>query len=95
MLLAQSDTTAVSGALIGRALEGHWTLNGKPRVTTSALRVDLLELSLMSPANGQTLIWVWSLQSEYGTETSGDRDVHERCDSTLEEVPTVQMNERH
>jgi len=89
MLSRQSQ--AGSGIRVGRALEGHWTLDPKPRGTrhfvATALRADSPEVWLMNPANGQTLIWVWSLHSEFGTEASEERDVYERSHLALEGGP--------
>jgi hypothetical protein len=91
MHIPKPYATAVSHIRVGAALEGHWTLDAKPRFTTHfvepALPADSPEVGLMNPANGQTLIWVWSLHSEFATEACEERDVHERFHLALEGGP--------
>jgi hypothetical protein len=91
MHIPEPYSTAVSPIPGGAALEGHWTLDTKSRFTghlvEPALRADSPKVWLMKAANGQTLIWVWSLHLEFGTEASEERHVHERSHLTLEGGP--------
>ncbi len=76
----RSESVAVSDFHVGTRLAGCWTLDMKPLRrndprTTSG--VELQELSSGDPGGHESLILVWTLQSQFG----GD-DVCERLDLT-------------
>ena len=69
MLGTYTDSVATSGAQLGRALVGHWTIEMGTSASTQIVGVplprELSERSLMHTATGQRLIWVWILQSKF------------------------------
>ena len=64
MLKAESKNIMDPGAEGGRGLIGHWIvkMNSPSR---KHIVSDGLEQSPVDPMGGQSLIWVWSLQSEF------------------------------
>jgi len=64
MLKAESKNLTVPGAEGGRGLIGHWIVE-----TNSPSRKHIvsagLEQSPVDSMGGQSLLWVWSLRSEF------------------------------
>jgi len=64
MLKAESKNIMVRGADGGRGLIGHWTLKTKSPARKHIVSAGSGQ-SPVDPMGAQSLIWVWSLRSEF------------------------------